>query len=177
MPTTDGLSLVPMQSASCRLSPQLRPRLDVPLVLERGLSELQNLADRVPGHLQLPRELLDRLALMKCSRRIRPIVSTVSIPPRRRAQGVKIARRMTLRVRGGPRVGSNSSTYGGSGSASQPDRSNRRARGAGSLGGRIMSAGCPRIDELIVISPSGNHNPWIHFLISPRIWSKLSLVP
>ncbi len=42
--------------------PQLRPRLHHPDVLERGRSRTQNLAHRVPRHLQLAHDLLDRLA-------------------------------------------------------------------------------------------------------------------
>ena len=60
-----GLGRVPCQQfvEFCRPPPQLRPRLDVPLVLERCLPRPQHLADRVPGHLQVPGDLLDRLAL------------------------------------------------------------------------------------------------------------------
>ena len=61
--------------------PELRARLDFTLVFEGRLTRPQHFGDRVPRHPQVPRDLLDRLALKKCSRRIRPIVSTVSIPP------------------------------------------------------------------------------------------------
>src|SRR4051794_12851996 len=44
-------------------SSQLWPRLHLPLVLERGLSRPQNLPNRVPRHLQVTGDLLDRLAL------------------------------------------------------------------------------------------------------------------
>src|SRR6516225_2214138 len=44
-------------------SPQLWPRLHLALVLERRLPRSQHLADRVPGHLEIPGNLLDRLAL------------------------------------------------------------------------------------------------------------------
>ena len=47
----------------CCPSSQLRPRLDNTLVLERGLSRPQHLPDRVPRYLQVPGDLLDRLAL------------------------------------------------------------------------------------------------------------------
>ena len=47
----------------CCPSAQLRSRLDLTFVLERRLSRPQHLADRVPGHLQVPGDLLDRLAL------------------------------------------------------------------------------------------------------------------
>ena len=46
-----------------RPSPQLRPRLDGPLVLERRLTRPQYLANRVPGHPEVPGDLPDRLAL------------------------------------------------------------------------------------------------------------------
>ena len=42
---------------------KLGPRLNLPLVLKRGLSRPQHLPDRVPGHLQVAGDLLDRLAL------------------------------------------------------------------------------------------------------------------
>jgi hypothetical protein len=42
-----------------------RPWPDVPLVLERRLARPQNLADRIAGHLQVPRDLPDRLAFDK----------------------------------------------------------------------------------------------------------------
>jgi hypothetical protein len=48
--------------------------------LMRRLPRSQDLADRVAGHLQVPRDLLDRLGFEKGSRRIRPIASIVSIP-------------------------------------------------------------------------------------------------
>lgn len=44
-------------------SSQLWPRLHLPLVLERGLSRPQHLPDRVPRHLQVTGDLLDRVAL------------------------------------------------------------------------------------------------------------------
>ena len=44
-------------------SSELRSGLDFSFVLERGLARPQHLADRVPGHLQVPGDLLDRLAL------------------------------------------------------------------------------------------------------------------
>src|SRR6266481_2421974 len=44
-------------------STQLGSWLDVALVLERGLPRPQHLADRVPGHPEVPCDLLDRLAL------------------------------------------------------------------------------------------------------------------
>src|ERR1700752_5303097 len=44
-------------------SSQLWPRLDLQLVLERGLFRPQHLPDRVPRHLQVTCDLLDRLAL------------------------------------------------------------------------------------------------------------------
>jgi len=46
-----------------RPSSQLRPRLDGALVFERRLPGSQHLADRVPGHPEVPRNLPDRLAL------------------------------------------------------------------------------------------------------------------
>src|SRR5271157_57965 len=46
-----------------RPPPQLRPGLDRALVLECGLARAKHLADRIPGHLQVPRDLPDRLAL------------------------------------------------------------------------------------------------------------------
>jgi len=46
-------------------STQLRPGLDLPLILERCLPRAQNLAHRVPRHLQVAGDLLDRLALEK----------------------------------------------------------------------------------------------------------------
>src|SRR5215467_7342899 len=47
---------------------------------ELGLPRLPHLADCVARDLQVPRNLFDVLPLMKCSRRIRAIVSTISIP-------------------------------------------------------------------------------------------------
>ena len=47
----------------CCPSAQLRSRLDLTLILERRLTRSQDPADRVPGHLQVPGDLLDRLAL------------------------------------------------------------------------------------------------------------------
>jgi hypothetical protein len=47
----------------CCPSSQLRPRLDNTLVLEGGLARPQHLPDRVPRYLQVPGDLLDRLAL------------------------------------------------------------------------------------------------------------------
>lgn len=44
-------------------SSQLWPRLHLPLVLERDLSRPQHLPNRVPRHLQVTGDLLDRLAL------------------------------------------------------------------------------------------------------------------
>ena len=45
-----------------RPSSQLRSRLDRPLVLERRLSRPQYPPNRIPGHPEVPRDLLDRLA-------------------------------------------------------------------------------------------------------------------
>src|SRR5215469_15831265 len=101
-----------------RPSPQLRPRLDVPLVLKRGLPGPQHLANRVPGHLEVPRDLPDRLAFdevlapnpanrLHCQhspslldsnrseQRSRPIFRGSILDADPPAQGVKIARRMT----------------------------------------------------------------------------------
>jgi hypothetical protein len=47
---------------------------------ELGLPRPPHLADCVARDLQVPRNLFDVLPLMKCSRRIRAIVSTISIP-------------------------------------------------------------------------------------------------
>ena len=44
-------------------SPEFRSGLDFTLVFERRLARPQHFADRVSGHLQVPRDLLDRLAL------------------------------------------------------------------------------------------------------------------
>jgi hypothetical protein len=49
----------------CHPSTQLRPRLDLPLVCKARLSGPQHLADRVPGHLEVPGDPSDRLALKK----------------------------------------------------------------------------------------------------------------
>jgi hypothetical protein len=46
-----------------RPPPELRARLDIALVFKGGLARPQDFADRVPGHLQVPRNLSDRLAL------------------------------------------------------------------------------------------------------------------
>ena len=46
-----------------RPTPEFGPRLDRTLILERGLSRPQHLPDRVPRHLQVTGDLLDRLAL------------------------------------------------------------------------------------------------------------------
>src|SRR5438477_9465438 len=101
-----------------RPPPQLRPRLNVTLVLERCLPRPQYLADRVPGHLQIPGNLPDRLALDKvlapnpakssplsafppttCSnqskQRIRPDCRGSILDADTPHQGVKIARRIT----------------------------------------------------------------------------------
>ena len=107
----------------CCPSSEFRSRLDLTLVFEGRLARPQNLADCIPGYPQVPGNLLDRQPLRKCSSRIRPIVSTVSIPPplalteSRRirptcrgsildanppAQGVKIARRITAEMCGWP---------------------------------------------------------------------------
>src|SRR5215472_774561 len=107
-----------------RPSPQLRPRLDVPLVLKRGLPGPQHLANRVPGHLEVPRDLPDRLAFdevlapnpanrLHCQhspslldsnrseQRSRPIFRGSILDADPPAQGVKIARRMTIMLLGG----------------------------------------------------------------------------
>ena len=44
-------------------SSELWPRLHLPLILEGGFSRTQNLPDRVPRHIQVTCDLLDRLAL------------------------------------------------------------------------------------------------------------------
>jgi len=46
-----------------RPSAELRSGLDLTLIPKGGLARPQNLADRVPGDMQVPREPLDRLAL------------------------------------------------------------------------------------------------------------------
>src|SRR5690606_34636966 len=46
-----------------RPSSKLGPRLHLTLILERSLSGSQHLPDRVPRHLQVTGDLLDRLAL------------------------------------------------------------------------------------------------------------------
>lgn len=61
-------------------SPQLWPWLRQPLVLEGGLSRPQHLADRVSRKLSAHVRSLIVLPLMRCSRRIRAIVSTICIP-------------------------------------------------------------------------------------------------
>ena len=78
-----GLAAFPCQQSIefVRPSPELRPRLNLTLVLEGCLTGPQHLADRIPGHPQVPGNLLDRLALEEMLAPIRPIVSTVSIPP------------------------------------------------------------------------------------------------
>src|SRR5215471_17894173 len=99
-----------------RPSPQLRPRLDVPLVLKRGLPG--------PQHLEVPRDLPDRLAFdevlapnpanrLHCQhspslldsnrseQRSRPIFRGSILDADPPAQGVKIARRMTIMLLGG----------------------------------------------------------------------------
>src|SRR5215831_758238 len=63
-----------------RPPPELRPRLNDPLVLERRLPRAQHLADRVTRYPEIPGDSLMVLPLTKCSRRIRAMVSTISIP-------------------------------------------------------------------------------------------------
>src|SRR5882762_5748096 len=98
-----------------------RPRLDLTFVLECGLSRPKHLADRVPRHLQVTCDLLDRLALDEVlasyprnrlhDKHPRPPASFESRQPNRPtyrgsildadppAQGVNIAGRMTPRGR------------------------------------------------------------------------------
>src|SRR5205085_5758053 len=47
----------------CCPSAQLRSRLDPTFILERSRTRSQDPANRVPGHLQVPGDLLDRLTL------------------------------------------------------------------------------------------------------------------
>src|SRR6187200_2205395 len=49
----------------CCPSSELRSRLDLTLVFEGSLARPQHLAHRIPGHPQVPGDLLDRLALEK----------------------------------------------------------------------------------------------------------------
>src|SRR5262249_7224940 len=104
-----------------RPSTQLRSRLDIPLVLECGGARPQYFADRIAGHLQVPCNLPDGLALdemlapnsadrLHCQhspslsapnrskQRIRPIFRGSILDADRPAQGVKIARRITLNM-------------------------------------------------------------------------------
>jgi hypothetical protein len=58
-----------------------RLRLNRALVGELGRTRSQNLANRIARNPQLARNALDPLAVPKCSKWIRAIVSTLVIPP------------------------------------------------------------------------------------------------
>src|SRR5215467_9309431 len=62
---TTGLGRVELQQLVelGRPPPELRPRLNDPLVLERRLPRAQHLADRVTRYPEIPGDLLDGLAL------------------------------------------------------------------------------------------------------------------
>src|SRR6202795_1197511 len=115
-----SLARIPSQQSVelCFPSSQLRPWLDHTLVLERGLARPQHLPHRVPRYLQVPGDLLDRLALdevlapnpgnrlhdqhsqppasLQSRQRNRPTCRGSILDADPPAQGVNIAGRMTM---------------------------------------------------------------------------------